>query len=118
MELFEKREFDGIIALGDTMGTSLALRVFRQSPVSLTKVLVSTVALSYFVTPQTVGSDIIMIQVATDLWELNRMAKRDLKKAALVVVSAVEGDGEISEVSTHFIAITNMGRHISNMPLS
>jgi uncharacterized protein (UPF0261 family) len=108
-ERFEKGDFDGVIALGGTMGTALALRVFRRLPIGVTKVLVSTVALSYFVTPQTVHSDIMMIQVATDLWGLNRLAKRDLTKAALAVASAVDSEEEVLEESAPFIAMTTLG---------
>jgi uncharacterized protein (UPF0261 family) len=108
-ECFEKGDFDGVIALGGTMGTALALRVFRRLPIGVTKVLVSTVALSYFVTPQTVRSDIVMIQVSTDLWGLNRLAKRDLTKAALAVACAVDSEEEVLEESTTFIAMTTLG---------
>jgi uncharacterized protein (UPF0261 family) len=97
-ERFEKGDFDGVIALGGTMGTALALRVFRRLPIGVTKVLVSTVALSYFVTPQTVHSDIMMIQVATDLWG-----------AALAVASAVDSEEEVLEESAPFIAMTTLG---------
>ena len=109
VEHFEKGDFDGVIALGGTMGTALALRVFRKLPIGLTKVLASTVALSYFVTPQVVHSDIVMVQVATDLWGLNRVVKKDLTKAALAAACAVESEEDIQEGSTPFIAMTTLG---------
>ena len=108
-EHFEKGDFDGVIALGGTMGTALALRVFRKLPIGVTKVLASTVALSYFVTPQAVHSDIVMVQVAADLWGLNRVVKKDLTKAALVVACAVESEDEVQEEGAPFIAMTTLG---------
>ena len=108
-EHFEKGDFDGVIALGGTMGTALALRVFRKLPIGVAKALASTVALSYFVTPQAVHSDIVMVQVATDLWGLNRVVKKDLTKAALAVACAVESEEEVQEESTPFIAMTTLG---------
>jgi len=108
-EHFEKGDFDGVIALGGTMGTALALRVFRKLPIGVAKVLASTVALSYFVTPQAVHSDIVMVQVAADLWGLNRVVKKDLTKAALAVTCAVETEEEVQEESTPFIAMTTLG---------
>jgi uncharacterized protein (UPF0261 family) len=102
-EHFEKGDFDGVIALGGTMGTALALRVFRKLPIGVTKVLASTVALSYFVTPQAVHSDIVMVQVASDLWGLNRVVKKDLTKAA------VESEDEGQEEGAPFIAMTTLG---------
>ena len=108
-EHFEKGDFDGVIALGGTMGTALALRVFRKLPIGVTKVLASTVALSYFVTPQAVHSDILMVQVATDLWGLNRVVKKDLTKAALAAACAVESGNEAQEEGAPFIAMTTLG---------
>jgi uncharacterized protein (UPF0261 family) len=109
LELFEKGAFDGVIALGGTMGTSLALRVFQKLPVGVTKVLVSTVALSFFVTPQSISNDIVMFQVASDLWGLNRLAKRDLTRAALATACAVEGEEKPVEEKAPFVTMTSLG---------
>jgi uncharacterized protein (UPF0261 family) len=108
-ELFEKNLFQGVIALGGTMGTSLALRVFRVLPTGLTKILVSTVALSYFVTPPSVRNDVIMFQVASDLWGLNRLARRDLTRAALATACAVESDDALESENAQFITMTTLG---------
>jgi uncharacterized protein (UPF0261 family) len=108
-ELFEKGVFHGVIALGGTMGTSLALRVFRALPTGVTKVLVSTVALSYFVTPASVCNDVVMFQVASDLWGLNRLARRDLTRAALATACAVESDDEQEGQNAPFITMTTLG---------
>ncbi len=107
--IFNNGAFDGVIALGGSMGTSLALRVFRGLPTGLTKVLVSTVAFSYFVTPQSVLNDVIMFQAASDLWGLNSLEKRDLKKAALAVVSAVASEDEPAEQSAPLVTMTTLG---------
>jgi uncharacterized protein (UPF0261 family) len=108
--IFEKGIFHGVIALGGTMGTSLALRVFKRLPTGFTKVLVSTVTLSHFVTPQSVMNDVILFQVVCDLWGLNRLEKRDLRKAALTIASAVESEDEPAEESTPpLITMTTLG---------
>jgi uncharacterized protein (UPF0261 family) len=107
--IFENGAFDGVIALGGSMGTSLALRVFRGLPTGLTKVLVSTVAFSYFVTPQSVLNDVIMFQAASDLWGLNSLEKRDLKKAALAVASAVQNEDEAADETAPLVTMTTLG---------
>jgi uncharacterized protein (UPF0261 family) len=109
LELFEKGSFDGVLALGGTMGTSLALGIFRKLPVGVTKVLVSTVALSLFVTPQSISNDVVLFQVASDLWGLNRLAKRDLRRAALATACAVESEEEPVEEKAPFITMTTLG---------
>lgn len=108
-DLFRNGDFDGVMSLGGTMGTAVALRVFRRLPVGVTKGLVSTVALSYFVTPQNVGTDLIMFQLTADLWGLNRLVRRDLTKAALAMACAVQGDEEICEKDAPLIAMTTLG---------
>lgn len=107
--LFKNGAFDGVIALGGSMGSSLALRVFRGLPTGLTKVLVSTVALSDFVTPQSVLNDVVLVQATCDLWGMNRLERRDLKKAALSVASMVESEEEPAEDSAPLITMTTLG---------
>jgi uncharacterized protein (UPF0261 family) len=107
--IFKDGAFDGVIALGGSMGSSLALRVFRGLPTGFTKILVSTVALSDFVTPQSVMNDVVLVQATCDLWGMNRLERRDLKKAALMVASMVEGDEEPVEDSAPLITMTTLG---------
>lgn len=108
-KIFKNGAFQGVIALGGTMGTSLALRVFRGLPTGLTKVLVSTVALSHFVTPQSVMNDVVLFQVTCDLWGMNRLEKRDIKKAALIVAGAVQSEDEPVDESAPLITMTTLG---------
>jgi uncharacterized protein (UPF0261 family) len=107
--LFRNGDFDGVMSLGGTMGTAVALRVFKRLPVGVIKGLVSTVAISHFVTPQNVGTDLIMFQLTADLWGLNRLVRRDLTKAALAMACAVQGDEEINEKDISLIAMTTLG---------
>ena len=107
--IFKTGAFDGAIAIGGSMGSSLALRVFRGLPTGLTKVLLSTVALSDFVTPQSVMNDVVLVQATCDLWGMNRLERRDLKKAGLMVASSVESEEEPAEDSAPLITMTTLG---------
>ena len=107
--IFKNGAFDGVLALGGSMGSSLALRVFRGLPTGLTKVLLSTVALSDFVTPQNVMNDVVLVQATCDLWGMNRLERRDLKKAALTVASMVESEEEPAEDVAPLITMTTLG---------
>jgi len=107
--IFKTGAFDGAIAIGGSMGSSLALRVFRGLPTGFTKVLLSTVAISDFVTPQSVLNDVVLVQATCDLWGMNRLERRDLKKAALMVASSVESEEEPVEDSTPLITMTTLG---------
>src|SRR4030042_259463 len=91
------------------MGSSLALKVFRGLPTGLTKVLLSSVALSDFVTPQSVMNDVVLVQATCDLWGMNRLERRDLKKAAVMVASSVESEEEPAGDSAPLITMTTLG---------
>ena len=106
-KLYVERRIDGAIALGGTIGTGLALRVFRVFPVGFPKVLVSTVAISPYVSAQRVGMDVVMVQATSDFWGLNWLVRMDLERAAATIASAVEG--EKPEQGTPLIAITTLG---------
>lgn len=107
--IFKSGAFDGVLALGGSMGSSLALRVFRGLPTGLTKVLVSTVALSDFVTPQSVMNDVVLVQATCDLWGMNRLERRDLKKAALMVASMAESEEEPAGDNLPLITMGTLG---------
>jgi uncharacterized protein (UPF0261 family) len=107
--IFKTGAFDGAIAIGGSMGSSLALRVFRGLPTGLTKVLLSTVAISDFVTPQSVMNDVVLVQATCDLWGMNRLERRDLKKAGLMVASSVESEEEPAPDSAPLITMTTLG---------
>jgi uncharacterized protein (UPF0261 family) len=107
--LFNNGAFDGVLAIGGSMGSSLALKVFRGLPTGLTKVLLSTVAISEFVTPQSVLNDVVLVQATCDLWGMNRLERRDIKKAALMAASAVRIEDEEAEATAPLITITTLG---------
>jgi len=98
---------DGAIAVGGTIGTALALKVLRALPVGFPKVMVSTVAISPYVSPQEVGTDVVLYQAASDFWGLNRVVRRDLERAALTVASVVKAEEPKGEAP--LVAITTLG---------
>mgnify|MGYP000424570064 CR=1 FL=1 len=108
-KIFKNGAFHGAIALGGSMGSSLALKVYRGLPTGLTKVLLSTVALSEFVTPQSVLNDVVLVQATCDLWGMNRLERRDLKKAALMAATAVQNEDEEEEATAPLVTLTTLG---------
>ena len=59
--LYANNKFDGVIVLGGTMGTDLALDVCQALPVGVPKYIVSTVAFSPLIPPDRLSPDIQMI---------------------------------------------------------
>ncbi len=89
-QLYEQGEIHGIIALGGTMGTDLALDVASVLPLGVPKVLLSTVAFSPLLPPDRIAPDLIMILWAGGLYGLNSICKSSLSQACGAALGAAK----------------------------
>lgn len=80
----------GLLALGGTMGTDLALDVASALPLGLPKVVVSTVAYSHLIPPERITPDLIMVLWAGGLYGLNSLCRSALSQGAGAVVGAAQ----------------------------
>lgn len=80
--------FDGMIVLGGTMGTDLALDVTAALPLGVPKYIVSTVAFSPLIDRSRLAADTQMILWAGGLYGLNSICKASLSQAAGAVLGA------------------------------
>jgi uncharacterized protein (UPF0261 family) len=87
-ELHAAGRIDGMIALGGTMGTDLALDCARALPLGVPKYIVSTVSFSPLIPPDRLSPDIQMILWAGGLYGLNSICKSSLSQAAGAVLGA------------------------------
>jgi len=83
-------KIDGIIAIGGSMGTSLALPVMRGLPFGIPKLVVSTIAFSSYVTPDALSVDMVMMQSPADMWGLNSIIRMTLGNAAAAITGMAE----------------------------
>jgi len=79
---------DGLLALGGTMGTDLALDVASALPLGFPKVLLSTIAYSHLLPAQRIPPDLIMVLWAGGLYGLNSLCRSALSQAAGAVMGA------------------------------
>ncbi|WP_395345880.1 Tm-1-like ATP-binding domain-containing protein [Variovorax sp. UC122_21] len=79
---------DGLLALGGTMGTDLALEVAQALPLGVPKVVVSTIAYSHLLPPERIPPDLIMVLWAGGLYGLNSLCRSALSQAAGAVLGA------------------------------
>ncbi len=86
--LHDKGKFDGVVILGGTMGTDLALDVCQALPLGVPKYIVSTVSFSPLIPPDRLSADIQMILWAGGLYGLNSICKSSLSQAAGAVLGA------------------------------
>jgi len=86
--LYQQGKFDGMIAMGGTMATDLALDVAQALPLGVPKYIISTVAFSPLIPAERLAADIQMILWAGGLYGLNSVCKSSLSQAAGAVVGA------------------------------
>jgi len=86
--LFAEGRIDGLLALGGTMGTDLALDAAAALPMGVPKVVVSTIAYSHLVPPERIPADLIMLLWSGGLYGLNSLCRSSLAQAAGAVLGA------------------------------
>jgi uncharacterized protein (UPF0261 family) len=90
LKLHMDGKVDGVIALGGTMGTDLALDVAAALPMGVPKFVVSTVSFSHLIPPERLAPDLMMILWAGGLYGLNSICRSVLSQAAGAVVGAAK----------------------------
>ncbi len=107
-EWYVQGRFDGLLALGGTMGTDLALDVANALPLGCPKVVLSTIAYSPLIPPDRIPPDLIMRLWAGGLYGLNRLCKTALDQAAGAVVGACKARA-VDGGSRPVIGMTSLG---------
>lgn len=102
-------ELHGVLALGGTMGTDLALDVCAALPLGCPKLIVSTVAYSHLIPPERLAPDLMMVLWAGGLYGLNGVCRAILTQAAGAVVGACRSVQQPSTVRPR-VAIGSLGK--------
>lgn len=109
--LHTEGKVDGVIILGGTMGTDLALDVCQALPLGVPKYVVSTVSFSQLLPPERLAADIQMILWAGGLYGLNSVCKSSLSQAAGAVLGAARAVEKPSG-DKPLIGMTSFGKTI------
>lgn len=109
--LFVEGRIDGIVILGGSMGTDLALDVCRALPLGVPKYVVSTVAFSPLIPADRLAPDIQMILWAGGLYGLNSVCKASLSQAAGAVLGAARAV-EAPRRDRPLIGMTSFGKTV------
>lgn len=101
----------GVIVLGGTMGTDLALDVCAALPLGVPKYIVSTVSFSALIPPDRLPADVQMILWAGGLYGLNSICKASLSQAAGAVLGAARAV-EPPKRDRPLIGMTSFGKTV------
>ena len=104
---------DGLLALGGTMGTDLALDVASALPLGTPKFIVSTIAYSHLIPPERIAPDLMMILWAGGLYGLNDICRSSLAQAAGAVVGACRAARKPTGARP-LIGMTSLGKSCLN----
>jgi len=107
--LFAEGLFDGMIVLGGTMGTDLALDVCEALPLGVPKYVVSTVSFSPLIPAERLAADTQMILWAGGLYGLNSVCKASLSQAGGAVLGAARAV-EMPDSKKPLIGMTSLGK--------
>jgi uncharacterized protein (UPF0261 family) len=107
-QLCDAGRIDGVIILGGTMGTDLALDVCQALPIGFPKYVVSTVSFSALIPAERLSPDIQMILWAGGLYGLNAICRSSLAQAAGAVLGAARA-AEPATSDRPVIGITSLG---------
>ncbi|CUH64517.1 hypothetical protein TG4357_01331 [Thalassovita gelatinovora] len=111
LRLYREGRFDGVLVLGGTMGTDLALDVCAALPIGVPKYIVSTVSFSPLIPPERLPADIQMILWAGGLFGLNSVCKASLSQAAGAVLGAARAV-EKPRSDRPLIGMTSFGKTV------
>lgn len=111
LELYRAGRIDGVVVLGGTMGTDLALDLCAALPLGVPKYVVSTVSFSAMLPPERLAADIQMILWAGGLYGLNSVCKSSLSQAAGAVLGAARAV-EPPKRDRPLIGMTSFGKTI------
>lgn len=103
--------FHGVIVLGGSMGTDLALDLCAALPLGVPKYVVSTVSFSPMIPPHRLAPDIQMILWAGGLYGLNPVCKASLSQAAGAVLGAARAVERPRE-GRPLIGMTSFGKTV------
>jgi uncharacterized protein (UPF0261 family) len=110
--LFAEDKVGGLVAVGGSLGTDLALTLMKALPFGVPKLILSTVAYSAIITPDMADTDIIMLPWTAGLWGLNNLSMQALEKAAGAISGAVEIYYGQKERSKKTVAVTSLGQTV------
>ncbi len=108
VDMEARGEIHGVIALGGTMGTDLALDVCQALPLGVPKCVVSTVAFSPLIPPNRLSPDIMMVLWAGGLYGLNSVCRASLSQAAGAVIGAARSS-ERPDRRRPVVGMTSLG---------
>lgn len=108
-QLHQAGKFDGLLAIGGSMATDLALDVALALPLGVPKYIVSTISFSSLIPAERLAADVQMLLWAGGLYGLNSICKASLSQAASAVLGAARAVEPLQK-DRPLIGMTSLGK--------
>ena len=108
-KLYDDGLIDGMIALGGSMGTDLALDTAAALPLGVPKYVVSTIAFSHLIPPERITPDLTMMLCSGGLYGLNTVCKSVLSQACGGVLGAAKAIRK-PNAKKPLVALSSLGK--------
>jgi uncharacterized protein (UPF0261 family) len=105
-EWLTSKEIAGVVALGGGLGTWVGMKVMRELPLGLPKIMIST--LPFDIRAHVGAKDIVVFPSVADILGLNPMLRKILRNAA-GAMAGMSGLAEMPPSSKRVIGITALG---------
>ena len=109
IQAYTERQIDGVVILGGSMGTDLALDVCLALPLGFPKYIISTIAFSPLLPTERIPADVQMILWAGGLYGLNSICKASLSQAAGAILGAAKAV-EKPDIKKPMVGMTSFGK--------
>jgi uncharacterized protein (UPF0261 family) len=100
---------NGALAVGGSMGTSMALKVMKAIPLGIPRLIISTIAYSPAIHPDMVCADLMMLPWVGGLWGINRLSMQVLHTAAGAISGAAKACDRREVSRGNLVAVTSLG---------
>ncbi len=108
-ELYDRSQLDGVVAAGGSMSTSLTLEAIQSLPLGVPKLILSTIAFSPLVKPESVCADLSMMLWPAGLYGLNNISRGVLNAAAGAISGAAAVFEKQAAKKKKTVGITSLG---------
>ncbi len=108
-ELYDSSQMDGVVAAGGSMSTSLSLEAIQSLPLGVPKLILSTIAFSPLVNPESVCADLSMMLWPAGLYGLNNISRGVLNAAAGAISGAADVYAKQPVKKKKTVGITSLG---------
>ena len=109
-QYYQNGRIQGVIILGGSMGTDLALDVVNVLPLGVPKMIVSTVSFSHMIQPDRLPADVMMVLWSGGLYGMGDVCRRILAQSCGAIAGATQSVQQVQATQKPRVGIVSLGK--------